>query len=303
MKISISTPDKGITYEEMLRTASGVAASVNTSTAENIQTSSFADAMTQANAQLSSTTVSTDYNTMSSSAAQISTLIANSIKKEDYSNNYTSSVSDDLSTVTSYDSIFREAAETFGVSYKLLISMAKQESNFDAKATSKSGAMGIMQLMPITAKALGVTDAYNPYQNIMAGAKYISDKLTEFSGDVQMALAAYNQGSGAVNRAGGIPAAAKDYVDKIMELMNTDFRVPATNYVSAEATKEEIAADVEKLLSQFSEHDSYDRFVELLEEELGSDIESLVEHPDAYTAYTDLLGPTQNAIKRLIAEI
>ena len=268
MKISISTPDKGITYEEMLRTASGVAASVNTSTAENIQTSSFADAMTQANAQLSSTTVSTDYNTMSSSAAQISTLIANSIKKEDYSNNYTSSVSDDLSTVTSYDSIFREAAETFGVSYKLLISMAKQESNFDAKATSKSGAMGIMQLMPITAKALGVTDAYNPYQNIMAGAKYISDKLTEFSGDVQMALAAYNQGSGAVNRAGGIPAAAKDYVDKIMELMNTDFRVPATNYVSAEATKEEIAADVEKLLSQFSEHDSYDRFVELLEEEL-----------------------------------
>ncbi|MCF0131367.1 MAG: lytic transglycosylase domain-containing protein [Pseudobutyrivibrio sp.] len=302
MKISITTPTQGVTYEETVVSVTGTAGISQASSTENVSTASFDEVLEQVTST-NTDSINPSYDNMRDSASQISAMIVNTMKNPAPSEKSVSTVADGLSTVTSYDSIFREAAETYGVSYKLLISMAKQESNFDATATSKSGAKGIMQLMPGTARALGVTNAYDPYQNIMAGAKYISSKLTEFGGDVQMALAAYNQGSGAVNRAGGIPEAAKNYVQKIMNLLETDLRVPAENYISAEATKEEIAADVEKLLSEFSEHDSYDKFVQLLEEEMGTDIESFVQQPDAITAYTDLLGPTQNAIKRLIAEI
>ncbi len=72
-----------------------------------------------------------------------------------------------------------------------------------------------MQLMPDTAKGLGVTDPYDPEQNIMGGAKCISQKLEEFNGNERMALAAYNAGSGAVRRYGGIPSYCKSYVNKV----------------------------------------------------------------------------------------
>ena len=81
-------------------------------------------------------------------------------------------------------SIFQKAADTYGVSVSLLTAMAKQESNFQANATSKSGAMGIMQLMPSTASYFGCTDPYDPEQNIMAGAKYISELLNKYNGEL-----------------------------------------------------------------------------------------------------------------------
>ena len=102
-------------------------------------------------------------------------------------------------------SIFQKASDTYGVSVSLLTAMAKQESNFQANATSKSGAMGIMQLMPSTASYFGCTDPYDPEQNIMAGAKYISELLNKYNGDTSLALAAYNAGSGNVAKYGGIP--------------------------------------------------------------------------------------------------
>ena len=100
-----------------------------------------------------------------------------------------------LTVPTDLMSIFEEAADTYGVDVNLLTAIAKQESNFTADATSSSGAMGIMQLMPATAQGLGVSDAYDPYQNIMGGAKYISQLLSRYDGDVSLALAAYNAGS------------------------------------------------------------------------------------------------------------
>lgn len=95
-----------------------------------------------------------------------------------------------LTVPTDLMSIFEEAADTYGVDVNLLTAIAKQESNFTADATSSSGAMGIMQLMPATAQGLGVSDAYDPYQNIMGGAKYIGQLLSRYDGDVSLALAA-----------------------------------------------------------------------------------------------------------------
>ena len=100
---------------------------------------------------------------------------------------------------------FQEAAATYGVDVKLLELIAQKESNFHADATSHAGAMGIMQLMPATAEGLGVTDPYDARQSIMGGAKYIADKLAMYGGNVSLALAAYNAGSGNVAKYGGIP--------------------------------------------------------------------------------------------------
>jgi len=117
---------------------------------------------------------------------------------------------------TKYDTYFKAAAKKYNVSESLLKAIAKAESNFNPNDVSSSGAMGIMQLMPETAKSLGVKDAFDPEQNIMGGAKCISQKLKEFGGDVRLALAAYNAGSGAVRRNGGVPSYCKSYVSKVL---------------------------------------------------------------------------------------
>ena len=109
------------------------------------------------------------------------------------------------SSSTSLDAYFEEAAAKYNVDVKLLKAIAHAESNFNPNATSSSGAMGVMQLMPSTAKSLGITDAYNAYDNIMGGAKVISQHLANYNGDVSLALAAYNAGSGNVAKYGGVP--------------------------------------------------------------------------------------------------
>lgn len=117
---------------------------------------------------------------------------------------------------TKFDEYFKKAAKKYGVSESLLKGIAKAESNFNERDLSSSGAMGVMQLMPETARSLGVTDPYDPEQNIMGGAKCIAQKLKEFHGNVELALAAYNAGSGAVKRAGGVPARCKNYIKKVL---------------------------------------------------------------------------------------
>ncbi len=123
--------------------------------------------------------------------------------------------------------IFKKAAEKYDVPYKLLVSVAKAESNFNEKSVSHSGAMGVMQLMPATAKYLGVKNAYDPEQNIMGGARYLSEKIKEH-GDVSLGLAAYNAGSGAVRKYGGIPpyAETQNYVKKVNDYMKGSVDVP-----------------------------------------------------------------------------
>mgnify|MGYP000970189249 CR=1 FL=1 len=116
-----------------------------------------------------------------------------------------------------YDAIFEEASRTYGVSKSLLIAVAKAESNFNPNDVSHAGASGIMQLMPGTAKSLGVKNVFDPYENIMGGAKLLRDNIRSF-GSVPLALAAYNAGPGAVKKYNGVPPykETQNYVKKIM---------------------------------------------------------------------------------------
>ena len=149
-----------------------------------------------------------------------------------------------LKTTASLEEIFSEASKTYGVPLNLLKAVAKTESEFKPDATSKSGAMGIMQLMPATAKSLGVTDAYDPYQNIMGGAKYLGEMLSRYNGDTTLACAAYNAGSGAVKKYGGVPPykETQNYVVKVAKYMNEGVSVPNASYALTAASTAAAAA-------------------------------------------------------------
>lgn len=130
---------------------------------------------------------------------------------------------------TSLDEIFKKASQKYGVSEDLLKAIGKAESGFDANATSSCGAQGIMQLMPSTAKSLGVTDSYDAEQNIMGGAKYISQLLKKYDGNTSLALAAYNAGSGNVAKYGGIPPfkETQNYVRKVLGYLQERTTIPS----------------------------------------------------------------------------
>jgi len=118
------------------------------------------------------------------------------------------------------DAIFEAAGARYNISPNLLKAVAKAESGFRANVTSTAGAMGIMQLMPGTAAGLGVTDAFDPEQNIMGGAKYLRQMLDRFGGDLRLALGAYNAGPGAVAKHGGVPSYSQKYVSKVLGYFN-----------------------------------------------------------------------------------
>ena len=101
-----------------------------------------------------------------------------------------------------YNEYFEKASTTYNVDKRLLIAVAKTESDFNPKATSGAGAKGIMQLMDNTAKELGVKDSYDAEQNIMGGAKLLSQLLKKYDGDRNKALAEYNAGTGNVAKYG-----------------------------------------------------------------------------------------------------
>jgi peptidoglycan DL-endopeptidase CwlO len=121
---------------------------------------------------------------------------------------------------TPYAGLFESAAAKYGVGADLLSAVAKQESGYNPRATSHAGAQGLMQLMPATAKGLGVSNAYDPAQAVDGAARLLSSLLDRF-GSTQLALAAYNAGPGAVLRYDGIPpyAETQNYVRSVMSTL------------------------------------------------------------------------------------
>ena len=112
--------------------------------------------------------------------------------------------------------IFLEAGRMYDIDPNLLAAQAFKESRFNPRAVSRIGAEGIMQLKPKTARSLGVTDSFDPRQNIFGGAKYLRKQLDRFNGDLDMALAAYNAGSTLVAKVGpNATAEAVEYVATI----------------------------------------------------------------------------------------
>lgn len=109
--------------------------------------------------------------------------------------------------------IITDAAATHGVDPNLVAAMAYRESRFDTYAVSRRGAQGIMQLMPRTARALGVKDSFDAKQNVFGAAKYLKEQLVRFGGDVDLALAAYNAGPELVAQKG--PSATQEAVDYV----------------------------------------------------------------------------------------
>lgn len=120
--------------------------------------------------------------------------------------------------VSGYDNIIDSAAKKYGLDPALIKGIIRAESGFRANAVSGVGAQGLMQLMPATAAGLGVTDPFDPEQNIDAGARYIKGQLDRFGGDVTKALAAYNAGPGNVIKYDGVPPfkETQNYVNKVL---------------------------------------------------------------------------------------
>ena len=137
-----------------------------------------------------------------------------------------------------FDQLFIAAGEKWGVPAPVLKAIAKAESGFNPQAQSPAGALGMMQLMPDTARALGVQDPYDAKENVFAGARYFRSMLDRFGGDTKLALAAYNAGPGNVQKYNGVPPfkETQRYVQKIMSAIGETLTDLTTTTIKSTAS-------------------------------------------------------------------
>jgi len=121
-----------------------------------------------------------------------------------------------------FEALIDEASRKFGVGKNIIRSVIKAESDFNSKAKSHAGAVGLMQLLPSTATELGVTDPYDPRENILGGTRYLAMLLDRYEGDLRLTLAAYNWGPGNLERAPDrLPRETENYVEKVLSYLET----------------------------------------------------------------------------------
>lgn len=144
------------------------------------------------------------------------------------------------------EKLVREAADRHKIDPALVRAVIETESNWNAKAFSHKGAGGLMQLIPTTAQRYGAYDVFDPQQNIDAGVKYLRTLLERYNGNLDLALAAYNAGEGAVDRAHGVPGfrETRDYVQKVQ---NAYFRPGSGRmpdaFVNSHAIRRDVSSD------------------------------------------------------------
>lgn len=152
----------------------------------------------------------------------------------------------DIAVDDSLESIFAGAAKEFGINENFLKAVAKAESGFDSDAVSGCGAQGIMQLMPFTSESYGVTDPFDAKQNIYAGAQLLSELLDNYNGNATLALAAYNAGSGSVQKYGGVPPYDEtvNYINKINDILGGSLAGDSKTVDGASTTDFSVAQNV-----------------------------------------------------------
>jgi soluble lytic murein transglycosylase len=119
-----------------------------------------------------------------------------------------------------YDDIIREASRSHGIQFGLIKALIHAESNFNPSAISRAGAMGLMQIMPANLNEFGVSDPFNPRDNVMGGTRYLKSLLEKYNSNLTLTLAAYNAGPGAVDKYKTIPPypETEQYVEKVLRL-------------------------------------------------------------------------------------
>lgn len=128
-----------------------------------------------------------------------------------------------------YDHLIRRASDRYQVGFGLIKAVIHAESAFNPRAVSRKGALGLMQLMPGTAREMGVRDVFSPEQNISGGTRYLKQMLLRYNNDLRLSLAAYNAGPNLVDRLGGVPPFPEthQYIYRVLELID-DYHNPSS---------------------------------------------------------------------------
>ncbi len=185
---------------------------------------------------------------------------------------------------------FQEASDTYGVPMALLKAVAKAESDFNQNVVSSAGAVGVMQLMPETAKDLGVENIYDTRQNILGGAKELSQLLKRYDGDLTLTLAGYNAGIGNVQKYGGVPPfkETQNYIKKVTAYLGENIEIPNTaqvgvaSEVSSESTSlaEQLSTALTESTSSLSQQELLQFYVESMKYQVQSSFYSTISLDD-----------------------